>query len=70
VTIHILAGELARVAASSPKYGALWVGYGRVTNVRLKRIGPPSIRFLLVYADLNGRIVAWPPEHVLEIEED
>jgi hypothetical protein len=67
---RITAGELANIAANTPEYEATWVGYGRLRNFRLKKIGPPSNRFFLVYADRSGRTVAWPPEQVLEIEKD
>jgi hypothetical protein len=67
---RVAAGQLANVAINTPDYGVTWVGYGRITNFRRKTIGPPHIHFSLIYADLDGRTVAWPPEHVLEIEED
>lgn len=68
--MQILAGELARRAAKTPGYNVWWVGYARLTNIRLKTLGPPSSKLLLVYADLNSGTVAWPPEQTLEIEED
>lgn len=65
--MQILAGELARIAAETPGYSVLWVGYGWLTNICLKTLGPPSSKLFLVYADLNMGTVAWPPEQTLEI---